>query len=170
MRGRKQGFLGSLAERMELLGLEKSLGTNSGPGFGIGKRCHGKYRRYRQGNHEAFGNNEYPGDAFLQGSFEGCEPFEEVAPFQGKTDWRSIDPGFLDGHAGALSFFSEGRFQVFPSCILVADLQGRLSTADPVFHLTHGFSESSVEVPTKTRTFTRKIGKSAFLNPEDTVR
>ena len=49
--------------------------------------------------HEAFGNNEYPVDAFLQGSFEGYEPFEEVGPFKGKTDWRTIDPDFLDGHA-----------------------------------------------------------------------
>jgi hypothetical protein len=41
----------------------------------------------------AFGNNEYPGDAFLQGSFEGCEPFEEVGPFKGKMDWRAVAPG-----------------------------------------------------------------------------
>jgi len=115
--------------------------------------------------HEAFGNNEYPGDAFLQGSFEGCEPFDEVGPFKGKTDWRTVDPEFLDGHAAALSFFSEAGFRFFLPAYLVADLQGKLRTADPLFHLTHGFSDSSVEVPTKTRIFTRKFGKSAFLNP-----
>jgi len=55
--------------------------------------------------HEAFGNNEYPGDGFLQGSFEGCEPYDEVGAFKGKRDWRTVDPEFLDGHASALSFF-----------------------------------------------------------------
>jgi hypothetical protein len=115
--------------------------------------------------HEAFGNNEYPGDVFLQGSFEGCEPFDEVGPFKGKTDWRRLEPEFLDGHASALHFFSEAGFRFFLPAYLVADLQGKLRTADPLFHLTHGFSDSSVEVPTKTRVFTRKLGKSAFLNP-----
>jgi hypothetical protein len=113
----------------------------------------------------AFGNNEYPGDAFLQGSFEGCEPFEEVGPFKGKMDWRAVDPDFLDGHAVALSFFSEAGFRFFLPAYLVADLQGRLGTADPLFHLTHGFSDSSVEVPAKLGIFTRKFGKSALLNP-----
>jgi hypothetical protein len=115
--------------------------------------------------HEAFGNNEYPGDAFLQGSFEGCEPFDEVGPFQGRTDWRTLEPEFLDGHAGALNFFSEAGFRFFLPAYLAADLRGGLRTADPLFHLTHGFSDSSVEVMMKTRVFTRKLGKSAFLNP-----
>jgi hypothetical protein len=166
MRGRKQGFPGSLAERM---GTPRTGEVPWAPiqdlDLGLEKGAMENIEDIVKEIHEAFGNNEYPGDAFLQGSFEGCEPFEEVAPFQGKTDWRSVDPGFLDGHAGALSFFSEAGFRYFLPAYLVADLQGRLSTADPVFHLTHGFSDSSVEVPTKTRTFTRKIGKSAFLNP-----
>ncbi len=115
--------------------------------------------------HEAFGNSEYPGDAFLQGSFEGCEPFDEVGPFKGKRDWRKVDPEFLDGHAAALSFFSEAGFRFFLPAYLVADLQDKLSTADPLFHLTHGFSDSTVELSTKTRTFTRKFGKSALVNP-----
>ncbi len=115
--------------------------------------------------HEAFGNNEYPRDGFLQGSFEGCEPFDEVGPFKGKGDWRTVDPEFLDVHSTALSFFSEAGFRFFLPAYLVADLQGRLRTADPLFHLTHGFSDSTVEVPTKTKVFTRKFDKSAFLNP-----
>jgi hypothetical protein len=28
-----------------------------------------------------FAGGTYPGDAFLQGSFDGCEPYDEVAPF-----------------------------------------------------------------------------------------
>lgn len=46
--------------------------------------------------HEAFGDNEYRGDGFLLGSFEGCEPFDELGPFKGKKDWRTVDPEFLD--------------------------------------------------------------------------
>ncbi len=115
--------------------------------------------------HEAFGNNEYPGDAFLQGSFEGCEPDEEVGPFEGKTDWRTLDSNFLDGHASALSFFSEAGFRFFLPAYLIADLQDKLSTADPLFHLTHGFSDSSVKVPTKAGVLTRKFGKSVLVNP-----
>ena len=84
--------------------------------------------------HEAFGNNEYPGDGFLQGSFEGCEPFDEVGPFKGKRDWRTVDPEFLDGHADALSFFSEAGFRFFLPAYLVADLRGRLRTADPLLN------------------------------------
>jgi len=35
---------------------------------------------------EAFCETERPGDAFLQGSHEGCEPGESVAPFIGVAD------------------------------------------------------------------------------------
>ncbi len=47
----------------------------------------------------AFAGNEHPGGRFLQGSFEGCEPYEEIGPFEQEDDWRGIDAGFLDGHA-----------------------------------------------------------------------
>jgi hypothetical protein len=114
---------------------------------------------------DAFGKSEYPGDPYLQGSFQGCEPFEEVGPFQGETDWTRLEAEFLDAHAGALSFFSQEGFRFFLPAYLVADLHGRLRTADPLFHLTHGFSDSSVQVPAKGRTFRKKIGKSALVNP-----
>ena len=114
---------------------------------------------------ELFANVEYPGDNFLQGSFDGCEPYEVVSPFIGKTDWRSVDAQFLDSHYDALSFFSEGAFRFFLPAYLIADLQDRLQTADPVFHLTHGFSDGSVEVPSKGRTFVRRFGKSVLVNP-----
>ncbi|KRT74037.1 MAG: Uncharacterized protein XU12_C0005G0042 [Deltaproteobacteria bacterium CSP1-8] len=114
---------------------------------------------------DAFGRNEYPGDPFLQGSFDGCEPFEEVGVFRGKADWISLEAEFLDAHADALSFFSQAGFRFFLPAYLVADLFDRLQTADPLFHLTHGFSDSSVEVPAKGRTFLRKLGKSVFVNP-----
>jgi len=112
-----------------------------------------------------FGDSEYPGDAYLQGSFEGEEPFDEVEPFRGRNDWRSLEPGFLDARAGALSFFSPAAFRFYLPAYLVADLQDQLKTADPLFHLTHGFSEATVEIPTPLRIFRRTIGKSELVNP-----
>ncbi len=113
----------------------------------------------------AFGNNDYPGDAYLQGSFEGEEPFDEVGPFQGRTDWRTLEPAFLDAHAGALSFFTLAAFRFYLPAYLVTDLRDQLQIADPQFHLTHGFSDATVEIPTPVRVFVQTIGKSALVNP-----
>jgi len=113
----------------------------------------------------AFAGNEFPGARFLQGSFEGCEPYDEVGPFEKLEDWRGIEADFLDGHAGALSFFSEAGFRFFLPAYLISDLHGQLYTADPLFHLTHGFSDWTTEVPAGDRTFLIKHGRSAFLNP-----
>lgn len=114
---------------------------------------------------EAFRENEYPGDAYLQGSHEGCEPFEEVGPFTDRKDWTAIGPDFLDSRSAALSFFSEAAFRYFIPAYLVADLHGQLNSADPVFYLTNGFYELQVEVRKKDRLFVVKSGKSAFINP-----
>jgi hypothetical protein len=113
----------------------------------------------------AFGGNVHPGGRFLQGSFEGCEPYDEVGPFENEEDWRSIDAGFLDGHANALSFFSEAGFRFFLPAYLLSDLRGQLQTADPLFHVTHGFSDWTTEVPAGERTFVIRHGRSAFVNP-----
>lgn len=115
---------------------------------------------------EAFRENSYPGDDYLQGSFEGSEPYDEVAPFKGKADWMMVASDFLDAHANALSFFSEAGFRFFLPAYLIADLQGQLHAAYPLFHLTHGFSDASVDVPTKVRTFQRRIGGSQLVNPK----
>jgi hypothetical protein len=115
--------------------------------------------------HSAFEGSEYPGERFLQGSFDGCEPYDEVSPFKSKKDWREIEASFLDSHADALSFFSEGAFRFFLPAYLVADLHGRLYTADPLFHLTHGFYDTTVELPTQSRVFAMKQGRSALINP-----
>lgn len=115
--------------------------------------------------HEAFADVEYPGDDFLQGSFDGCEPYEVVGPFRGRHDWQTVDAELLDAYNEALSFFSEGGFRFFLPAYLIADVQERLQTADPVFHLTHGFTDASVEVPTKSGTFIRRFGKSTLINP-----
>jgi len=113
----------------------------------------------------AFAGNEHPGGRFLQGSFEGCEPYEEVGPFEEEEDWRNIDAAFLDGHATALSFFSEAGFRYFLPAYLIADLRGQLQTADPLFHLTHGFSDRTTEVPAGDRTLVLRHGRTAFVNP-----
>lgn len=61
--------------------------------------------------HAAFAATHHPGDPFLLGSREGCEPYDEVSPFQGKHDWTALDAAFLDRHGGALSFLSDGGFR-----------------------------------------------------------
>src|SRR6185295_14052859 len=95
----------------------------------------------------AFIANPYPGDAFLQGSFDGCEPYEEVSAFFGKTDWSQLDSAMLDAHYCALSFFSKCGFRFFLPAYLIADLREELLTADPLFHLWHGFSTVSASMP-----------------------
>jgi hypothetical protein len=112
----------------------------------------------------AFAPTERPGAAFLQGSHEGCEPFEETSPFADR-EWQSLDAGFLDAHYSALSFFSEGAFRYYLPAFLVADLRDELNTADPVFHLTHGFSTRSTHVPAGGETFERCYGGDTLLNP-----
>lgn len=114
---------------------------------------------------DGFSRTPHPGDDFLQGSREGTEPAEAVAPFLGVASWRDMDATVLDTHYNALSFFSEGGFRFFMPAYLVADVHDRLWTADPVFHLTGGFHDLTVDVPIGDRMFRRKIGRSAYLNP-----
>jgi hypothetical protein len=114
---------------------------------------------------DVFAGNEYPGDAFLQGSTEGCEPYDEVGSFQGRTDWKSIEPSFLDAHAGALSFLSEAGLRFFLPAYLTADIQGKLKSAHPVILLTHGFSDVEVRTIINDRDFVLRTGKSELVNP-----
>lgn len=115
--------------------------------------------------HEAFIDNEYPGDPFLQGSTEGWEPDEEVGPFRGRHAWKEIEPSFLDKHSAALSFFSEAGFRYFLPAFLIADVRGQLESADPLFHLTHGFSDEQVEHEVQGQKFVLRMGRSVFINP-----
>jgi hypothetical protein len=114
---------------------------------------------------ETFADTQYPGDGFLQGSFEGCEPFEEIAPFKGRTERFGLEAAFLDAHYTALAFFSEGALRFFLPAYLIADLNDELHTADPVFHLTHGFYTSTVQMPVAGKMLTRRSGGSVLLNP-----
>ncbi len=114
----------------------------------------------------AFAETEHPGDAFLQGSRQGCEPGEVIAPFQGVRHWSEIDQAILDPNEAALSFFTEGGFRHFLPAFMIADLEGRLQTGDPVFHLTHGFAaDKTIEVPAGGRMHRRSTGASTLVNP-----
>ena len=115
---------------------------------------------------QAFRETERPGDVFLQGSHEGCEPGESVAPFMGIVDWSQLDAEILDASYTALSFFSEGGFRYFLPAYLIADLEERLQTADPVFHLTNGFSDRVVTLPAGQHIYKKTVGGSAFVNPQ----
>jgi hypothetical protein len=115
--------------------------------------------------YEAFEGNEFPGDGFLLGSFDGCEPFEEIKPFKGRDDWQAIDACLLDAHYAGLSFFSEAGLRYFLPAYLVADLKEELATADPLFTLVHGFSDVTVTHHTGSREFERTIGRRSLVNP-----
>jgi hypothetical protein len=112
----------------------------------------------------AFRDNEYPGDNFLCGSFEGSEAYEETSAFQGKTEWGKLESAMLDAHSSVLSFFSEGAFRFFLPAYLIADLREELLNAEPLFHLT-SFSVTSIQVPAGSRVFTRTSGGATLMNP-----
>lgn len=113
----------------------------------------------------AFGPVPYPGDPFLQGSFDGEEPYDEIRHFQGRTDWSVLEPAFLDARYCALSFFSEAGFRFFLPAYLVADLQDALRTADPAFHLIHGLADRGGAVEHEGRRITSTWGPARLLNP-----
>jgi hypothetical protein len=115
--------------------------------------------------HGAFDPDEHPGDRWLQGTFEGQEPYDEIGAFTGLHDWRTLESSFLDQHYTALSFFSEGGFRYYIPAYLVADVRNQLQTADPVFHLTHGFVDFSTAMEVDGRTFTRSSGRARLINP-----
>lgn len=115
---------------------------------------------------QAFKINTYPGDAYLQASFESDEAYEETGAFKGKTDWTSLEPTFLDNHSSALNFFSEAAFRFYLPAYLIADLRHDLQQAEPLFHLTHGFHKIEVQIPVGTQTFTRRSGGQLLLNPQ----
>jgi len=96
---------------------------------------------------QAFATVEYPGDWCLVNSREGTEPVLLEAEFKGKRDWRLLEPVFIDqapdGFGTALSFFSDEAFRFYLPAYLLADLDGALRQANPVFALTHGLDQGS---------------------------
>jgi len=106
---------------------------------------------------EAFAAVEFPGDWCLSNSREGTEPMLLEREFKGKDDWRSLDPSFIDqapdGFGTALSFFSDEAFHYYLPAYLLADLDGLLKQADPVFHPTHGLETGSREEKVNPRRY-----------------
>jgi hypothetical protein len=96
---------------------------------------------------QSFAAVEPPPNWCLVNSQEGVEPALLAKAFSGKTDWRTLDAGFIDqapeGFGTALSFFSDEAFHYYLPAYLLADLDGRLKQADPVFALTHGLDNAS---------------------------
>lgn len=105
----------------------------------------------------AFAAGAYPGDACLRGSDEGVEPFRVERDFRGKTDWRTLDPAFIDqspdGLGSALSFFSDAAFRFYLPAYLLADLDGLLVRAEPLYHLTHGLRDAARGEPINPRRY-----------------
>jgi hypothetical protein len=95
----------------------------------------------------AFAAVEYPGDWCVRGSNEGDEPYLLEQEFKGKTDWRTLDAEFIDqapgGFGSALSFFSDEAFHFYLPAYMIADVDGRLEHAEPVFHLCLGLDDAS---------------------------
>ena len=112
----------------------------------------------------AFAAVEYPGDWCLRDSNEGDEPYLVEREFKGKTDWRALDPAFLDqapdGFASALSFFSDEAFHFYLPAYLIADIRGQLERSNPVHHLTHGLDASS----RNQRINPRRYGERTWLD------
>lgn len=96
---------------------------------------------------DAFGSVERPGNWALRGSSEGDEPFLLEREFGDKSDWRTLDAAFLDqapsGYSSALSFLSDEAFRYFLPAYMIADLDGKLQSVDPVFHLCHGLDDAT---------------------------
>jgi hypothetical protein len=96
---------------------------------------------------QAFAGVEPPPPWSLVNSHEGTEPALLADDFKDKSDWRALDAAFIDqapdGFGTALSFFSDEAFRYYLPAYLLADLDGKLQQADPVFALTHGLESSS---------------------------
>lgn len=99
----------------------------------------------------AFRDTSYPGDDCLRRGNEGEEPFLLEDEFKGRTDWQTLDARFLDqapdGFATALSFFSAAAFHFYLPAYLIADIDGKLQSVDPVFHLCFGLDDANASKP-----------------------
>ncbi len=66
---------------------------------------------------------------------------------RGKRTGAVLEAHFIDqapdGFGSALSFFSDEAFRFYLPAYLMADIDGLLEQADPVFHLCHGLDDLS---------------------------
>jgi hypothetical protein len=88
---------------------------------------------------QAFASTPPPDPSNLRNSSESEEPYLLEDEFRDKRDWTLLDPEFIDrspdGFGTALSFFSPEAFRYYLPAYLIADLDGALRQADPVFRL-----------------------------------
>lgn len=93
---------------------------------------------------EAFAAAPYPGDENVCHPAKGDDEAAEYALEFRDARWQHLHPRFVQYHYPALSFFTPQAFRYFLPAFLVADLMADQlqvpASADPVFHLTHGFS------------------------------
>ena len=69
----------------------------------------------------------------------------------GKRDWTLLTAEFIDqapaGLGSALSFLSDAAFRFYIPAYILADLDGKLQRANPLFHLTYGLESASRNEP-----------------------
>jgi len=90
------------------------------------------------------------------------ERLRQIAPLTAVAG--NID-GFRCGDAGEEARVTLGGLRFYLPAYLAADVRDALQTADPVFHLVHGFSEISITHTVSGRAFTRTVGRQQFINP-----
>ena len=98
---------------------------------------------------ESFRDVEPPSRWCLTDSTEGFEPAMLEQEFEDVPPWESLTAEFLDqtpgGFGSALSFFSDEAFRYYLPAYMIADLDGTLGRAIPVYHLTGGLNRSAAE-------------------------
>lgn len=83
----------------------------------------------------------------MANSIQGEEPLLTAEAFADKDDWTQLDSKWLDeapeGWATALNFLSDEAICFYIPAFIAADLRCELQRAEPVFALTHGFTNFS---------------------------
>lgn len=97
----------------------------------------------------------------LVNSDQGQEPLGVAADFGNKEDWTALNSEWLDrspnGLSSSLTFLSDCAVCFYLPAFLLADLKGELFSAEPSWHLTHGFTDVELGLriwPRKTVTWT----------------
>ena len=86
----------------------------------------------------AFAATRFPGEDQLTNSF-GDEATDLITDFRDKRTWQALDTDFLNqaplGWGSALSFFSAAALRFYLPAYLIADIEGKLDSADPAVRL-----------------------------------
>lgn len=95
---------------------------------------------------DAFADVAFPGRwNIARASAITDEPRRVAEVFADKADWRACDPAFLDGapdgQGSALSFFTDPAWRFYLPAYLIADLDGALVQAQPLYNLVGGLAD-----------------------------